>query len=75
MTDEPALTALHHQQLDDLRHHWDTAYVISQPDADTWAASPLSDPATLLTAGTARELADLIRTDYLHNDRRNLREP
>jgi len=75
VTDDPALTALHHEQLDDLRYHWDTAYAISQPDADTWAASPLSDPATLLTAETAAELRELIRSDYVHNDRRHLREP
>jgi hypothetical protein len=73
MTDD-ILARLNHERLDDLRNHWDTAYAISF-DGLTWSASPLDAPAVLLTAETAQQLRELIRSDYLHNDRRNLREP
>ena len=60
--------------LNDLNWHWDTAYSISF-DGDTWSASPVTEPTTVLMAETAAELRDLIRADYRHNDRRNWREP
>lgn len=60
--------------LNDLNWHWDTAYTISY-DGDTWSASPLTEPAAVLTAESPGELREQIRDDYRHNDRWNWREP
>jgi len=60
--------------LNDLQWHWDTAYAIGF-DGLTWSASPLSDPAVVLTAETPEDLRHLIRSDYHETDRRNWREP
>lgn len=50
--------------LDDLRWHWDTAYVINyHPEAGLWTAERRDDHATL-RAATADELLDTIRADY-----------
>ena len=49
-------------ELADLRHHWGTAYRISV-DRGQWIAAR-RDTGEALTAGSAGELAELIRTDY-----------
>jgi hypothetical protein len=50
--------------LDDLRWHWDTAYVIDyHPDRGLWTAQRRDDRATLRADG-AGKLRDLITADY-----------
>lgn len=72
MTGDPALERLRHDALASLHYHWGSAYWVQLIDDETWIASPYRDPATLLTAGTADELRQLIRRDY---DSRTVRRP
>jgi hypothetical protein len=48
--------------LQDLQHHWGTAYMITEPEPDVWLAVRRDDHSTL-RAGKPDELRDLIRTD------------
>lgn len=50
------------RELADLRHHWGSAYAISQHQG-TWIAAR-HDTHEALTAGSADELRDKIRADY-----------
>jgi hypothetical protein len=68
---DQALDRLRETALTDLHYHWGSAYWIQLVDGETWVASPLVDPATLLSAGTADELRQLIRRDY---DERTVRK-
>jgi hypothetical protein len=70
----PPISREDQSALNDLNWHWDTAYNIAF-DGETWSASPLTEPAAVLTAESAEELRELIRADYHQNDRRNWREP
>jgi len=49
--------------LQDLQHHWGSAYMITKPEPDVWLAVRRDDHGTL-RAGKPDELRDLIRTDY-----------
>ncbi len=49
--------------LDELRWHWDTAYVIFHPEPDVWVAARRDDHATLY-ASTPLGLRDKIHADY-----------
>jgi hypothetical protein len=51
--------------LDELRHHWGTAYVIRQA-GDYWTAQR-RDTGRLLTADDGDELLSVIRADYLRD--------
>jgi hypothetical protein len=50
-------------QLDSLRWHWGSAYLISHPQPDVWIAQR-RDTRETLRAESATELLDLIRADY-----------
>jgi hypothetical protein len=50
-------------QLADLGFHWGHAYHLSVCDG-VWRASPLAQPADVLTARTADELRLMIRQHY-----------
>jgi hypothetical protein len=50
--------------LDDLRWHWGSAYLIEYFGGETWVAQRRDSHATL-GAKTAPELLDKIRADYL----------
>ena len=49
--------------MNDLRWHWGTAYVISHPCPDVWVAQRRDNRETL-RAGTPAELRDRIVADY-----------
>jgi hypothetical protein len=51
------------EPLDELRHHYGSAYLISHPEPDVWLAQRRDD-RTVLRAESAAELLDLIRDDY-----------
>ena len=57
------LTREEEADLRDLSWHWDEAYSFRVTDG-VWTATPFSDPAAILTAGSARELRELVRRDY-----------
>ena len=51
-------------QLAELRHHWDTAYIINYvPEADRWVAQR-HDDLSAVTAGSADGLREAIVADY-----------
>jgi hypothetical protein len=52
------------EQLDTLRWHWDSAYLISHPSADLWLAQRRDD-REMLRAITPSGLQDRIMADYL----------
>lgn len=52
------------RDLDELRWHWGSAYMIFYTAPDTWLAERRDDHDTL-HAKTALELLELIRADYL----------
>jgi hypothetical protein len=47
----------------DLTWHWDTVYSFKVIDG-VWQAIPVADPAGILTADSAWELREKVRTDY-----------
>ena len=49
--------------LNDLRFHWDDFYRVSCHDG-VWQASPLSDPAVIISRDTSMELREALRLDY-----------
>lgn len=49
--------------LDDLRHHWGSAYLIHFFEPDRWVAQR-RDSHTTISADTDGGLLDLIRADY-----------
>jgi hypothetical protein len=51
------------EQIADLLWHWDTAYEVSR-SCETWTARFLTGTETL-SAGSADELRQMIRADYL----------
>jgi hypothetical protein len=51
------------EPLDELRHHYGSAYAISHPEPDVWLAQR-RDTRETLRAESATELLDLIRADY-----------
>jgi hypothetical protein len=51
------------EPLDELRHHWGSAYVIEHPGPDVWIAQR-KDSRETLRADSSGELLDLIRNDY-----------
>jgi hypothetical protein len=53
-------------ELDDLVHHWGSAYVILHPGTDRWVAQRRDNGVTLRAAGPG-ELLALIRADYQAN--------
>lgn len=57
------LTPEEQTDLISLTFHWDTAYRFEVVDG-VWRATPHGDPATVLTADTARDLRQLVRDDY-----------
>jgi hypothetical protein len=50
--------------LNELRHHWGSAYVITHPQPDVWVAQR-KDDRTTLRADTPGGLRDRIVADYL----------
>jgi hypothetical protein len=62
-TEDTVLSRDEELDLNGIRWHWDTAYAIGLDDG-VWTATPVADPATVLTADTADELRALIRADY-----------
>jgi hypothetical protein len=57
------LSAADEASLRDLAYHWDGAYSFTVVD-HVWTATPLGDPADVLTAESAYELRQLVRHDY-----------
>lgn len=47
----------------DLTWHWENAYSFQVTDG-VWRAIPADDPACVLTADSAWELREKVRTDY-----------
>jgi hypothetical protein len=55
-----------------LAWHWSDWYALSVTDDGTWLARPAAAPADLLTAGSASELRELLRSD--HAERQSQRD-
>ncbi len=49
--------------LDELRHHWGSAYIIEHPGPDTWVAQR-RDSRQTLAAQSPESLLEKIRADY-----------
>jgi hypothetical protein len=49
--------------LNDLRWHWDDAYLIDCRDG-TWVAAPKGDPFAIISRDSAAELRTALREDY-----------
>jgi hypothetical protein len=59
------LTPSEQSTLTQLSWHWEGGYENFTVTGDgIWQASPVGEPATVLTAGSAEELREKIRADY-----------